>query len=90
VCLSGLMGSGVRLSLRVSEERVNLSLTNSGPSRTVPYGRAVPIGELVGTNGLGLPLFTDKRTISEPDGTSLEWPEADLLIWRNSRYSCVV
>jgi hypothetical protein len=29
------------------EERADLSLTNSGSSRTVAYGRAVPIGELV-------------------------------------------
>jgi hypothetical protein len=28
----------------------NLSLTNSGPSRTAPYGPAVPIGDLVGTS----------------------------------------
>ena len=32
------------------EERENLSPTNSGPSRTVPYGRAVRIGELVSTS----------------------------------------
>jgi hypothetical protein len=54
------------------EERVNLSLTNSGPSRTVPYGRAVSIGELVGTRRLRLPAFTDKQTASEPGRTSLE------------------
>ena len=67
-----------RLSLRFSEERVNLSLTNTGPSRTVPHGRAVPIGALMGTSGLRLPVFIDKRTVSEPGRTSLEGPRTDM------------
>jgi hypothetical protein len=61
-----------RLSLRVSEERVSLSLTNSGSSRTVPYGRAVPIGELVDTRRLRLPVFTHRQAVSELGRISLE------------------
>jgi hypothetical protein len=50
----------------------NLSITNTGPSRTVPYGRAVSVGELVGTRRLRLPVFTHRQAVSELGRISLE------------------
>jgi hypothetical protein len=80
-----LVGNGPVVFTLLRRTREPLANEHGSFPRGALWSRGVPIGELVGTSGLRLPVFTDKQTVSEPDRTSLEGTRADSKMWASRK-----